>query len=71
VACKSWTLAYMEKLLDNAAQASRSRHEKTERQAAESGPSVKDLEAKIGQLTMENGFLEGALGRIHGLSAKR
>src|SRR5210317_1307330 len=44
---------------------------KAERKAAESGPSVKDLQAKIGQLTMENDFLEGALGRIHGPSAKR
>ena len=44
---------------------------KAERRAAESGPSTKDLQAKIGQLTMENDFLEGALGRIHGPSAKR
>ena len=44
---------------------------KAERREAESGPSVKDLQAKIGQLTMENDFLEGALGRIHGSSAKR
>lgn len=44
---------------------------KAERRAVESGPSVKDLQAKIGQLTMENDFLEGALGRIHGPSAKR
>ena len=44
---------------------------KAERRAVESGPSVKDLQAKIGQLTMENDFLEGALGRIHGSSAKR
>ena len=44
---------------------------KTERQAAEAGPSVKDLQAKIGQLTMENDFLGWALGRIHGPSAKR
>lgn len=43
----------------------------TERRASESGPSVKDLQAKIGQLTMENDFLEGALGRIHRPSAKR
>lgn len=28
------------------------------------GPSVKDLQAKIGQLTMENDFLSGALGRM-------
>ena len=44
---------------------------KAERRAIESGPSTKDLQAKIGQLTMENDFLEGALGRIHGPSAKR
>ena len=43
----------------------------SERRAAEPGPSVKDLQAKIGQLTMENDFLEGALGRIHGPSGKR
>jgi transposase len=29
-----------------------------------SGPSVKELHAKIGQLAMENDFLAGALGRI-------
>ena len=39
--------------------------------AATQGPSVQDLQAKIGQLTMENDFLEKALGRIHGPSAKR
>ena len=44
---------------------------KAERRAAELGPSVKDLQAKIGQLTMENDFLEGALGRSHGASVKR
>ena len=42
-----------------------------ERRTSESGPSVKDLQAKIGQLTMENDFLGVALGRIHGPSAKR
>jgi transposase-like protein len=42
-----------------------------ERAASAQGPSIKDLQAKIGQLTMENDFLEGALGRIHGPSAKR
>lgn len=42
-----------------------------ERAASQSGPSLKDLEAKIGQLTMEKDFLEGALGRIHGPSARR
>jgi transposase len=38
---------------------------------AELGPSVKDLHAKIGQLSMENDFLSVALGRIDGASAKR
>jgi len=37
----------------------------------ETGPSVKDLHAKIGQLSMENDFLSGALGRIGDASAKR
>jgi transposase len=35
------------------------------------GPSVAELHAKIGQLTMENDFLAGALGRVQGTSAKR
>jgi transposase len=35
------------------------------------GPSLKDLQAKIGQLAMENDFLAGALGRIDDASAKR
>lgn len=35
------------------------------------GPNVKDLQAKIGQLAMENDFLAGALGRISDPSAKR
>ena len=34
-------------------------------------PSVKDLHAKIAQLSMENDFLSGALGRIGDASAKR
>ncbi len=34
-------------------------------------PDVKELHAKIGQLTMENDFLAVALGRIDGSSAKR
>jgi len=38
---------------------------------AESGPSVKDMEAKIGQLSLENDFLAVALGRIGDASAKR
>jgi transposase len=35
------------------------------------GTSLKDLQAKIGQLAMENDFLAGALGRIDDASAKR
>ena len=35
------------------------------------GPSVKDRQAKIGQLALENDFLAGALGRIDGASAKK
>jgi len=38
---------------------------------SEDGPSVEELNAKIGQLVMENDFLSVALGRIHGTSAKR
>jgi len=37
----------------------------------ESGPNVKDLHAKIGELSMENDFLSVALGRIGDASAKR
>lgn len=36
-----------------------------------SGPDVKELHAKIGQLAMENDFLSTALGRIDGSSAKK
>jgi len=35
------------------------------------GPDVKELHAKIGQLSMENDFLSHALGRLGGASAKR
>ena len=35
------------------------------------GPGVKELHAKIGQLSMENDFLSNALGRIGDASAKR
>ncbi len=34
------------------------------------GPNIKDLQAKIGQLTMENDFLAVALGRMEGPSGK-
>lgn len=42
-----------------------------ERAASQQGPSVKDLQAKIGQITMENDFLERALDRVHGPGAWR
>lgn len=38
---------------------------------ATESPDVKELHAKIGQLTMENDFLAVALGRMDGLSAKK
>jgi transposase len=38
---------------------------------AEPAPNVKDLHAKIGQLSMENDFLSNALDRIDGASAKK
>jgi hypothetical protein len=40
-------------------------------EAAEAGPDIKTLHAKIGQLALENDFLAGALGRAPGSSAKR
>ena len=39
--------------------------------AKEDGPSLVELHAKIGVLTMENDFLSGALGHVNGSSAKR
>ena len=42
-----------------------------EKLEAQSGPSAKDMQAKIGQLTLENDFLSVALGRIGDASAKR
>jgi len=41
------------------------------KQSADRGPSTEELHAKIGELTMENDFLSGALGRMHPPSAKR
>ena len=40
---------------------------------AEAAPviAVKSLHAKIGELTLENDFLEGALGKVGLLSARR
>ena len=39
--------------------------------ATDQGPNVKDLHAKIGQLSMENDFLAVALGRIGDASVKK
>ena len=39
--------------------------------AGEHGPNVKELHAKIGQLAVENDFLEGALTKAGMASAKR
>jgi transposase len=41
------------------------------KRGGESGPSTKDMQAKIGQLTLENDFLEVPLGRVGDASAKR
>jgi len=38
---------------------------------SQEGPNVKDLHAKIGQLSMENDFLSVALGRVADPGAKR
>lgn len=38
---------------------------------ADDVPDVQALHAKIGQLTLENDFLEKALGRVGGPSARR
>jgi len=37
----------------------------------ETGPDIKVLHAKIGQLTLENDFLDGALNKAGLLSARR
>jgi transposase len=38
--------------------------------AAKAEPDIKAMHAKIGQLTLENDFLESALERVGGTSAK-
>ena len=40
-------------------------------EGAAPGPDLKDLHAKIGQLTLENDFLAGALNKAGLLSAKK
>ena len=42
----------------------------SEKQAEESEHKIKELHAKIGQLTMERDFLERGLERIHGPKGK-
>ena len=44
---------------------------KAERQVTSSGPTVQELHSKIGELTMENDFLERALGKLEIPSARR
>jgi len=38
---------------------------------ADSKELIRELHAKVGELTMERDFLEGALGKLPGLSGKR
>ena len=40
-------------------------------QATDDKERIRDLQAKIGELTMENSFLEGALGKFPTPSGKR
>ncbi len=42
-----------------------------DRPARENGPDLKTMQAKIGQLTLENDFLESALTKAGLLSARR
>ena len=43
----------------------------TERQTQQSGLTVQEHQAKIGELTVENNFLERALCKLDGPSARR
>jgi transposase len=42
-----------------------------EKSAKEFGPDIQTMQAKIGQLTLENDFLEKALTKVGMLSARR
>jgi transposase-like protein len=42
-----------------------------EKRGESAGPTMKDMQAKIGQQALELDFLAGALGRIDGASAKK
>jgi len=46
-------------------------HVAGEKRGAQTGPNVKDMQAKIGQPALEVDFLEVALGRVGDASAKR
>lgn len=56
--------AWREQLLDYAEEAFK-------KGKKDPGPDIRAMEAKIGQLTMENDFLSNALGRMGLLSAKK
>ena len=58
---------WRKRLLDNAD----SVFGKGQQQREETDEKVKDLHAKIGQLTMERDFLEHGLERIHGPNGKK
>lgn len=45
--------------------------DKSEKTAEDTEKTVQELHAKIGQLTMENDFLERGLERIHGPRGKK
>ena len=57
---------WRKQLLENADQV----FGQSEKQAEESEYKIKELHAKIGQLTMERDFLEQGLERIHGPKRK-
>ncbi len=58
---------WRKRLLDNAD----TMFGKGQQQREETDEKVKDLHAKIGQLTMERDFLEHGLERIHGPNGKK
>lgn len=59
---RQYALKHMAELFDK---------DKAPKSAGVSGEDLKDLHAKIGQLTLERDFLEGALSKVGLLSAKR
>ena len=59
-------IEWRKQLLENAGQV----FGRSEKQTQESEHKIKELHAKIGQLTMERDFLEEGLERIHGPKRK-